>query len=65
MRIRFRDTIITEDGPIAVGHIRDFPDDVAEGFIASGHAVRVFEGVEEATAPKAPEIAVSRKGKGR
>ena len=65
MRIRFRDTIITEDGPIAVGHVRDFPDEVAQGFIAAGHAVRFIEDVEEATAPKAPEVAVSRKGKGR
>ena len=65
MRIRFRDTIITEDGPIAVGHVRDFPDEVAQGFIESGHAVRFVDEVEEATAPKAPQAAVSPKGKGR
>lgn len=65
MRIRFLDSIITEDGPIPVGHVRDLSDELAAGFIASGHAVRVAQDVEEATAPKAPEVAVSRKGKGR
>ncbi len=66
MRIRFLDSIITEDGPIPVGQVREVPDELAAGFIASGHAVRVVaEAVEEATAPKAPEVAVSRKGKGR
>lgn len=68
MRIRFLDSVITEDGPISVGHVRDFPEELAAGFIAAGHAVRVVDdvdGVEQATAPRAPELAVSRKGKGR
>lgn len=65
MRIRFLDSVITEDGPISVGHVRDLPEELAAGFIAAGHALRVVDDVEEATAPRAPEVAVSRKGKGR
>lgn len=66
MRIRFLDSVITEDGPISVGHVRDFPEELADGFIKAGHAVRVVESeVEQATAKPAPEIAVSRKNKGR
>jgi len=63
MRIRFLDSVITEDGPISVGHVRDFPEELAHGFIKAGHAVR--ESVEQATAKPAPEVAVSRKTKGR
>lgn len=65
MRIRFLDSIITSDGAITVGQIHDLPKELADGFIAAGHAVRVVEEVEEATAPAAPEVAVSRKSKGR
>ena len=64
MRIRFLDSVITEDGPISVGHVRDLPDELAQGFIAAGHAVRDVEAVvEEATAKPAPEVAVSRKNR--
>jgi hypothetical protein len=65
MRIRFLDSVITEDGPISVGHVRDFPEELAHGFIKAGHAVRDVESVEQATAKPAPEVAVSRKTKGR
>jgi len=66
MRIRFLDSVITEDGPISVGQVRTFPDELAQSFIEAGHAVREVEAVvEEATARPAPEVAVSRKTKGR
>lgn len=64
MQIRFLDSVITDDGVIGVNQVREFSDDEAAGFIAAGHAVRVVE-AEEATAPVAPEVAVSRKPKGR
>lgn len=64
MRIRFLDSCVTSEGLFGVGQIHDLPADLAAGFVSAGHAERVIDGdVEEATAPGAPETAVSRKGK--
>lgn len=66
MRVRFKDSCVTSEGLFGVGQIHDLPADLAAGFIAAGHAQREDAGeVEEATAPDAPETAVSRKSKGR
>ncbi len=65
MRIRFLDSCITSEGLLSVGQIYDLSEGLAAGFITAGHAERVSEKVEEATAPAAPETAVSRKNKGR
>lgn len=65
MRIRFIDSCVSDAGMFGVGQVHDLPEELATGFVKAGLARSVPAVVEEATAPAAPEVAVSRKGKGR